>query len=175
MKFPYVPVSELRRYFNQLSLPQLIEINRSYGPHFEQLDDRIDRCTNDLADANARLAQLNQRKHDHQQTYDAVEIREAVYQSTRRSVLADSSRTSRYLGMQAVGSSPMELFDSELLTINTEISKANNQIERLNDVIDNLGKAKTGAISELRILNSIMDEKKKEVLEETNTTQPRGL
>ncbi|KTD69114.1 MULTISPECIES: hypothetical protein [Legionella] len=173
MKFPNKTAFELRQYFSQLSLAQLTVINISYGPHFERLEERIECCNSNLTDKKARLARLIQERKDAQQTYEAVEIREAEYQKILASVLADSSRTNRFLGRQAMGDSPMVLFKLELAHLDADISIASEDIQEFNATLDALNQKKKGAISEFRILESVRDEKKRYAFEETQTAQSK--
>ncbi|AWN74958.1 hypothetical protein LEAN103870_15960 [Legionella anisa] len=159
-KFPHITPAELRRYFNRLNLNQLLEINHSYGPHFISLDNRIDKCNADLRTANSRLAELQISKQTHDQNYDNVEIREAEFKLRLQSVLADSDQTARYIGRQAVGSSPMALFSIEDQYLAMEISNVSQTIRDLNETIADLEQKKKGAVSELRILNSVIELKR---------------
>lgn len=172
MKFPNKTAHELRQYFNQLTLTQLIEINHSYEPHFYRLDDRISQCTAGLVSVNARLIELTQRKQAHQQTLEAVELREAEYQKILTSVLDDTSRTGRFLGRQALSDSPMETYDFELFNIETEISRATNKFEQLTESSIDLEQKKRRAVSELRTLNSVIEEKRQYLVDASQTAQP---
>ncbi|KTD69113.1 MULTISPECIES: hypothetical protein [Legionella] len=172
MKFPNKTAYELRQYFNQLTLTQLIEINRSYEPHFYRLDDRISQCTVGLISVNARLIALTQRKQAYEQTLEAVELREAEYQKVLASVLDDSSRTGRFLARKALSASPMETYDFELFNIETEISRVSNKIEQLIETSTDLEQKKRRAVSELRTLNSVIEEKRQYLADASQTAQP---
>ncbi|WP_392536597.1 hypothetical protein [Legionella sp. 227] len=163
-KFPNRTAFELRQYFKQLTLGQLLEINRSYGPHFEQLEERIERCNKNIVDAQERLERFEERKQAHLNNYDTVETSEAAYRAQLNSVLADSSRTDRFLGRQAAGASPMEQYDYQKLHLVTEISNHSEKIDHLIQLLTALEQKKTDAISELRILNRVITEKRAEIL-----------
>ncbi|KTD74132.1 hypothetical protein [Legionella tucsonensis] len=168
-KFPHKNPAELHRYFSQLSLDKLIEINHSYGPHFESLESRIDKCQLDLINANRRLTQLQMLKQTHQQNYEDVEAREAEYQSSLQSVLADSNPIDRYIGRQAVGTSPMVAYAAESQSIMTKISDVSQLIIDLTNTIAALEQKKTAAVSELRILNRVIEEQKRLMPEPTSS------
>ncbi|KTC80259.1 hypothetical protein [Legionella cherrii] len=170
-KFPNKTAFELRQYFRQLTLEQLLDINHSYGPHFEQLEERIDRCNKDLANAQERLDGLKNRKQVHQNNYGTVETLEAAYRAQLNSVLADYSRTNRFLGRQAAGASPMEQYDYQKLHLDTEISNTSEKIDHLNQLVTGLEQKKTDAISELRILNRVITEKRAVILNQV-TAEP---
>ncbi|HHT0591992.1 TPA: hypothetical protein ACTXXA_000546 [Legionella anisa] len=159
-KFPHITPAELRRYFNGLNLSQLLQINHSYGHHFISLDNRIDKYNADLSTANNRLAQLQISKQTHDQNYHNVEVHEAEFKVRLQSVLADSDQTARYLGRQAVGSSPMDLFSMKAQSLAMEMSNVSQKIRDLNARIADLEEKKEGAASELRILNSVIKEKR---------------
>lgn len=177
-KFPGKTPIELRQYFNQYSLSQLIEINRSYGQHFASLEDRIDFSNNALNKATQYLIQLKERQLAHNQAYDKVEMHEEEYQSTLQSVLSDSDPTDRLLGRKSVGDSPLNIYNNTSLFIASEISRESELISNLNVTLAALAQKKSAAVSELRILNSII-EQKKQLLSEAeaiNTmTIPPGL
>ncbi|HHF7367451.1 TPA: hypothetical protein ACPSKY_002585 [Legionella bozemanae] len=169
-KFPHKTPGELRRYFNQQSLDKLLEINRSYGPHFESLDAQVDRYKNTLKEANWRLVYFTERHSAHLQTYEEAEIREASYQSTRKAMLSETDQTDRLLGLKALGASPMELYEYEKRCLRGEISKASDEIQRMNTCIATVEQKKNGAVSELRILNSVI-EAKRQIIPEVASNQ----
>ncbi|STY29882.1 Uncharacterised protein [Legionella wadsworthii] len=160
-KFPNKTPYELRQYFNSLDLNQLIELNRSYGPHFVSLEERLDKSQEDLKQERKRLIQFQEKKQKHLLSYKEVETNEELFQKNMESVCSIQSRTDRYMGRQSLGYSPMQLYSSESLFIDTEISKASQMIQSLENIIASLEEKKTIAVSELRILNSIIDKRRK--------------
>ncbi|MGM9454734.1 hypothetical protein ACTAZI_15525 [Legionella bozemanae] len=159
-KFPHKTPNELRRYFSQLSLGQLLEINRSYGPHFESLDAQDEGYKKNIKELNPRLAYFTEKYEAHLQTYEDVEIREATYQSNRNAMLSEMDQTDRLLGFKTLGISPMEIYEYEARCLRGEISKTSDEIKRLNACIATVEQKTRGAVSELRILNSVIDLKR---------------
>ncbi|MCE0724435.1 MULTISPECIES: hypothetical protein [Legionella] len=159
-KFPLKTPAELRRYFNQQSLDKLIEINHSYEPHFVSLDNRVDELKKVLNEAGTRRAYFIGRQKAHLKTYEATAIHEESYQSTRNEVLMETNQTDRNLGLKAMGISPMEMYEYEERSISEEISKTSDEIKRANDAILVLEQKKRTAVSELRILNDVIKEKR---------------
>lgn len=158
-KFPNKTSGELRRYFNQFDLAQLKKLNSSYIPHFEALERQIENCEEEVKALNERLNLLTRQKHMHEQTRSEVERHEAIFQSNLRSVLEISSRTDRYLGRQAAGDSPMNLYEYELFAINSNLTDATLRKKKLEETLADLSTKKQAAVSEVKILNDVIEEK----------------
>ncbi|PWY54296.1 hypothetical protein DGG96_17760 [Legionella qingyii] len=172
-KFPHKTPFELRQYFKQQDLPQLIRINREYEPHFVWIDNRLDQHNDALKVAEARLAQLLESKRAHELTYEHVVDEETGFQQTLGGVLSDTDQTDRYLGRQAAGYSPMTSYDLKSQYLCTQISHASEQVSSLNEWIADLKQKKTAAVCELRILNQVIGEKKRALeVEKTCTAGP---
>ncbi|WP_454781799.1 hypothetical protein [Legionella sp. WA2022007384] len=172
-RFPNKTPYELRQYFKQLDLAQLIKINQDYGPHFISLEDRLDHHRETLRVAEERLAKLRQDKESLESKYDQVAEEEAGYQKTLQGVLCDTDHTDRFLGRQAAGYSPLASFELKSRYIYTELSQAAERVNGLNRIIENLEQRKTAAISELKILNKVIEEKRNVfAAEQIQTSKP---
>lgn len=160
-KFPNKTAKELRQYFNKLDLNQLVDINRSYGPHFSQLEERLDKCHENLIQERERLIQFQEKREVHLLKLEEVEMNEEIFQRNLASVNASQSRTERYIGRQSLGYSPMELYSMESVFLNSELSKITQNIQYQEDTITILQQKKSAAVSELRILNSVIEERRR--------------
>lgn len=160
-QFPKKTSSELRCYFNSLDLKKLIQLNRSYGPHFEKLDARIDSCKNDLDNEKKRLEELKAEKSSHELCYEKAETQEKKYKQNFDGVLSNRNSSEHFLGRKALGHSPMQLYKSDVFCFNYFILESTRKIELLDSRLSALEANKKTAFSELRILNSIIEEKKK--------------
>ncbi|MBI2785377.1 MAG: hypothetical protein HYX60_03330 [Legionella longbeachae] len=159
-QFPYKTQSELRGYFKRHNLMDLMEINRSYGPYFTSLEGRIDNYNHTLVDENLKLKNLKMKKEQHEQGYDKATKQEEEFKSTSESLLGISSRTELFLIRQSLGYSPMDTYNSILINLEERIFRTNTTIENLNKALNDLNQRKKGAISELRLLNHVIEEKK---------------
>ncbi|AUH73617.1 hypothetical protein [Legionella sainthelensi] len=158
-RFPNKTHHELRQYFKKLSLEQLNEQNCFYGPHFENLEDKIDECNQDLANENKHRLTLQEQKSTHELTYNSVVASEQEFRLSLESLNDITDHSERFLARKSIGFSPIEMYNQKLSGITTPIYKSNLMIEHLTKRLEDLIKKKSGAISELKILNSIIQEK----------------
>lgn len=167
-KFPNKTTHELRQYFQQQSLEKLQEINRSYGPHFTNIENSIERITETLETLTEKQNNLLSEQEDLANYYPKAEEEEKEYKNTLEAIMSDSNGAERYLALQALGMSPLHSYHQKSLGLDDEIRRITQEIEQLNSQISLLNTKKSWAITELRILNSIIEEKKKEY---TNDSQ----
>ncbi|QMT60891.1 hypothetical protein [Legionella sp. PC997] len=160
-RFPNKTAFELRQYFKSLDLPQLIKINREYGPHFISIEDRIDQHKATIKILSERLSKLKENQRAHELTFEKVVEAEAGFQQTLKGVLCDTDQTDRYLGRQAAGFSPLTSYEHHALTLLTEIAQTSDRVSGLNQCIADLEQRKTAAVSELKILNKVIEEKRR--------------
>ncbi|WP_454784222.1 hypothetical protein [Legionella sp. WA2024007413] len=160
-RFPHKTAFELRQYFQGLDLPHLIKINREYGPHFISIEDRIDQHKATIKILSERLSKLKENQRAHDLKFEKVLEEEAGFQQTLKGVLCDTDHTDRYLGRQAAGFSPLTSYEHHALTLLTEIAQTSERVSGLNQSIADLEQKKTAAVDELRILNSIIEEKRR--------------
>lgn len=167
-KFPNKTTSELRQYFQQQSLEKLQEIRRSYDPHFISIKNSIERITGTLETLTEKQNNLLSEQEDLSNYYPKAEAAEKEYKNTLEAIMSDSNGAERYLALQALGMSPLNSYHQKSLSLDNEIHRITQEIERLNSQISSLNTKKSWAFTELRILNSIIEEKKKEY---TNDSQ----
>ncbi|KGP64265.1 hypothetical protein EP47_04245 [Legionella norrlandica] len=168
-KFPYKTSKELREYFIKEGLDKLKEINRSYEPHFIKLDNTIDEITKDIGNRKQQLSHFKETLELHQKGYQAAVQAENEHQICRQSLLENNdSGAERFLQLQTLGSSPMEVYHQTSFGLGEDISRLTREIDRLNNRLTNQNDRKSRAISELKILNSIIDEKSRQLSQEEN-------
>ncbi|KTD60605.1 hypothetical protein Lsai_0063 [Legionella sainthelensi] len=158
-RFPNKTHHELRQYFKKLSLEQLNEQNCFYGQHFENLEDKLDECNQALVTEIRHRHILQEQKNNHELTYDSVVESEQGFRLSLESLNDITDHSERFLARKSIGISPMELYNQKLSDISTPMYQSNLMIEHLTKRLDDLTKKKSGAISELKILNSIIQEK----------------
>ncbi|WP_058512547.1 hypothetical protein [Legionella santicrucis] len=158
-RFPNKTPYELRQYFKKLSLDQLIEQNHFYGLHFENLEDQIDKCNQTLVAESKHRHTLQEQKNNHDLTYDSVVLSEQEFRLSLESLNDITDPSERFLARKSIGVSPMEVYNQESLCFITPIHQSDLMIEHLTKSLGDLTKKKSGAISELKILNSIIREK----------------
>ncbi|QEY52258.1 hypothetical protein [Legionella longbeachae] len=158
-RFPNKTHYELSQYFKKLSLEQLKEQNRSYGPHFENLEEKIDKCSQDLAAESKHWQTLKDQKSTHEFSYDSMVLSEQEFRQNMESLNDIMDHSERFLARKSVGISPSELYYQQLSCLENPIQQSNLMIERLANKLEHLTKKKKEAISELKTLNSIIEEK----------------
>ncbi|HAT8178671.1 TPA: hypothetical protein JA361_04165 [Legionella pneumophila] len=162
-KFPHKNPETLRQYFQEQNLEKLIQINHSYGPHFENLENTIDRLTQEISTRTEKLSQLLKRQEEHSQNYGKIVIEQERYESNRASIMSDScTGAERYLALGALGMSPFDYYHNNSRNLQNEIEMTNKKLNELNAHLALWKNQRSKAVSELRILNSVIDEKKKE-------------
>ncbi|HAT6977733.1 TPA: hypothetical protein F8R96_16225 [Legionella pneumophila] len=162
-RFPHKTPETLRQYFREKDLGQLIEINRSYGPHFENLENRIDRLTQAISTQKGKLSQFLKAQEELYQNYEKIVIEQERYENNRASIMSDScTGAERYLALAALGMSPLDCYHNNNLNLQYEIDTTNKKLNELNTHLALWKNQRSKAVSELKILNSVIDERRKE-------------
>ncbi|HAT8250918.1 TPA: hypothetical protein ACJT8R_002826 [Legionella pneumophila] len=162
-KFPHKNPETLRQYFREKNLEQLLEINQSYGPHFEKLENTIDRLTQEISTRAEKLPSLLKRLEELAQNYGKIAIEQERYEDTLASIMSDScTGAERYLALTALGMSPLDSYHQHSSNIQNEIDTISKRLNELNSHLALWKNQKSKAISELKILNSVIEEKRKE-------------
>ncbi|HAT1868808.1 TPA: hypothetical protein JAZ42_11855 [Legionella pneumophila] len=163
-KFPHKTPETLRQYFRGKSLEQLIEINRSYGPHFENLENTIDRLTQEISTREEKLSGLLKGREELSQNYGKIVIEQEQYENNRSSIMSDScTGAERYLALAALGMSPFDCYHNNSWNLQNEIDTTYKKLNELNSHLAFWKNQKSKAVSELKILNPIIDEKRREL------------
>ncbi|MCW8396860.1 hypothetical protein [Legionella sp. PATHC039] len=163
-KFPYKNPETLRQYFRGKSLEQLIEINLSYGPHFENLENTIDRLTQEISTREEKLSVLLKGREELSQNYEKIVIEQQQYENNRSSIMGDScTGAERYLALNALGMSPLDRYYSNSNSLQNEIDATYKKLNELNSHLALSKNQRSKAVSELKILNPIIDEKRREL------------
>ncbi|HAT2049314.1 TPA: hypothetical protein JBK40_15365 [Legionella pneumophila] len=163
-KFPHKNPETLRLYFQGKNLEQLIEINRSYGPHFENLENTIDRLTQEISTQKGKLSGLLKANEELSQSYDKIVVEQERFESNRSSIMSDScTGAERYLALSALGMSPLDCYHSNSRSLQNEIDTTNKKLKELNTHLALWKNQRSKAVSELKILNPIIDEKRREL------------
>ncbi|HGK7611359.1 TPA: hypothetical protein ACJ6J3_11965 [Legionella pneumophila] len=163
-KFPHKTPETLRQYFQAKDLGQLIEINHSYEPHFENLENTIDRLTQEISTRAEKLPSLLKRLEELAQNYGKIAIEQERYEDTLASIMSDScTGAERYLALSALGMSPFDSYHHNSRNLQNEIDTINKKLNELNSHLALWKNQRSKAVSELKILNSIIDEKRKEL------------
>ncbi|HAZ7574204.1 TPA: hypothetical protein J8J82_002566 [Legionella pneumophila] len=163
-KFPHKTPETLRQYFREKNLEQLIEINRSYGPHFENLENAIDRLTQAISTQEVKLSRLLKEQEEISQNYGKIVIEQEQYENNRSSIMSDScTGAERYLALNALGKSPLDCYYSNSSRLQNEIDATYKKLSELNSHLALWKNQRSKAVSELKILNPIIDEKRREL------------
>ncbi|HAT7072632.1 TPA: hypothetical protein JAN90_07605 [Legionella pneumophila] len=163
-KFPYKNPETLRQYFRGKNLEQLIEINHSYGPHFENLENTIDRLTQEISTREEKLSGLLKGREELSQNYEKLVIEQQQYENNRSSIMSDScTGAERYLALNALGISPLDRHYSNSSSLQNEIDATYKKLNELNSHLALWKNQRSKAVSELKILNLIIDEKRREL------------
>jgi hypothetical protein len=165
-KFPFKTPYELREYFEKQSLQKLVEINRSYGPHFEQLDnDEIQ--TNGLIELKTmEFAKVEENIDKHRQEFKQAQEQQISYELNLSNIRDERSDIDRVMGLRALGMPPMALYDEQTSTLCYQHSQISSELERLNARIVQIKDKVSRAVYELKILNDVIE--KRTQLEQTN-------
>ncbi|KTC83532.1 hypothetical protein [Legionella cincinnatiensis] len=158
-RFPNKTHHELCQYFKKLSLDQLKKENHAYGAHFENLENKIDECNRALVVECQHRHSLQEQKSNYELTYDSVVLSEQEYRLSLESLNDITDHSERFLARKSIGISPMEVYNQKLSYLITSVQQSHLRIEHLTKRCEDLTKKKSGAISELKILNSIIQEK----------------
>lgn len=163
-KFPHKNPETLRQYFREKNLEQLLEINQSYGPHFENLENAIDRLTQEISTREEKLSGLLKGREELAQNYEKIVIEQERYEDNRASIMSDScTGAERYLALSALGMSPFDSYHHNSRNLHNEINATYKKLNELNSHLALWKNQRSKAVSELKILNSIIDEKRKEL------------
>ncbi len=163
-KFPHKNPETLRQYFREKNLEQLLEINQSYGPHFEKLENAIGRQTEEISTRTEKLSWLLKDKKELSQNSEKIAIEQEQYERNRASIMSDScTGAERYLALTALGMSPLDSYHQHSSNIQNEIDTISKRLNELNSHLALWKNQKSKAISELKILNSVIEEKRKEL------------
>lgn len=167
--YPEKNPDKLLEFLNDMPLHELVALNRRYGPHFEKLEEKIEGTEQDIKADQGQLVTLEEQ-------YDALEQQIITEAGKRKEALASlpGNGAERYLqlGFFSVSS----VADNQQARVSIEIKKIKKRI------IDNemqradLTKEKKESISELKIVNSVLARKRKEVgadrLEPSSSSSP---
>lgn len=163
-KFPHKTPETLRQYFQAKDLGQLIEINHSYGPHFENLENAIDRLTQKISTQKGKLSGFIKEQEEISQNYGKIVIEQERFENNRASIMSDScTGAERYLALSALGMSPFDCYHSNSRRLQDQIDTTNKKLNELNSHLALWKNQRSKAVSELKILNSIIDEKRREL------------
>ncbi len=150
-------INELRIYLNSLPLEQLVKLNRSYGPHFEELSRREDRTK-------AHLELLQQKLTLQQQIYQDLLIEQPIAKAEeqewlkRRELLDEGgSRTERFLLKRHLGDSPLAIYNLNVLSQQCAISNLTQQIHAAESQNEAVKNDFILTVQELKILNGIIE------------------
>ncbi|HCR5122582.1 TPA: hypothetical protein OO122_001019 [Legionella pneumophila] len=164
-KFPHKNSETLRQYFREKNLEQLIEINQSYGPHFEKLENAIDRLTQQISTQKGKLSGFLKEQEKISQNYGEIVIEQERFENNRASIMSDScTGAERYLALTALGMSPLDCYHSNSRSLQNEIDTTSKRLNELNSYLAFWKNQRSKAFSELHILNSVIEEKRKEFL-----------
>lgn len=158
-------LSELNTYLRQLALTQLITINRQCGSYFENLEERLDKIAQQISAQQLNLEELNKKLASHmeneQQAIDEENSRKESISS------CSGNGAERYLALSIYRSyTPLEAFEEKRRQIESSIRAAKTDIQNLNNAHDALVLDKSHSFAQLRTLNLIIEEKRKDALVE---------
>lgn len=156
---------DMRQYFNQFSVEKLKKLNRSYGPSFEKLEEKIDACTQTL---DAERNRLNELQRNHEVTNEMVLQSEEQFKINLEVLNEMTDQAERFLQRKSLSMSPMNSYHYELSQIDAQISQSTKAIEQLSNELNVLTKQKQDDIFALKILNSVIQQKEEELI---NTAQ----
>lgn len=163
-KFPHKTPETLRQYFQAKDLGQLTEINHSYGPHFENLENTIDSLIQKISTREEKLSGLLKRQEKLSQNFKKIVIEQEQYENNRSSIMSDScTGAERYLALNALGMSRLDCYYSNSSSLQNEIDATYKKLNELNSHLALWKNQRSKAVSELKILNSIIDEKRREL------------
>lgn len=165
-RFPNRTQYELSVYFNGLDLDQLKKLNHGYGDHFERLEERLEKIQKQQVFNKQQIESITLKiqKLDEQTPFLAAQ--DEQYYRTREIIAGTSSRSERYLAYQSLGSSPSEIYSSDLRELNTSLQQALENKEGLSNQVQTIMFAKSRAVSELKLLNRVIDSKNTAALQQ---------
>lgn len=162
-KYPGKSTVELYAYFRNLPLDKLKDINRSYGPLFERLENCIDNGSNRIEAMERRRQKIEEERDTHIQTYDKVATEQLAFEKSFNIFLLDDlcgSRSERYLARQSFNTSPMDIYDLKLNHFSNSIFDLTSKIAFIQRNLNASLQEKRVAFMELKILNEVIEEKR---------------
>lgn len=164
-KFPTKTHYELHVYFSNLTLQNLLEINRSYGPHFENLEKRIENTEALIVQKGQLLQRLVEDKLKLEAEAPALKEQDTLYYRTREDMRESLDGAELYLANQYLGLSPGTLHRDSTYRVNSQMSKVSGDISYLDIQLKELNASKSGAVKELKLLNRIIKDKEEELVQ----------
>lgn len=154
--YPEKNPDELLEFLNDMLLHELVALNRSYGPHFEELEEKIERTQQAIEADQKQLGALKEQ-------YDALEQQSIAEAEKRKEALASlpGNGAERYLQLSFFG--VFSVADNQQAKVSIEMKKIKEQINNNETQLSDLTKEKKASISELSIVNSVLAIKRTEV------------
>lgn len=153
--YPGITTHELLKMLRNMSLEEILIVNRSYGPYFDALGNSIDNVKAKIAQCEEMLLSLDKE-------YKALEIEITVESTRRREVLSSlpGNGPERYLVLNSL--SQPSLNESQQMKISERISAVKKELSTSKSALLNLEKDNTDSFDELKKVIAILDEKRKE-------------
>lgn len=164
-KFPTKTLYELQVYFSNLTLQNLLEINRSYGPHFVNLEERIENTESSIVQKGQLLQRLVEDKLKLEAEAPALEEQDKRYYRTRDDMRESLAGAELYLANQYIGLSPSIVHKDSTYRVSSQMNRVSEDISDLDTQLNRLNASKLRAIEELRLLNRIIEDKKEELVQ----------
>ncbi|KTD01872.1 hypothetical protein [Legionella feeleii] len=154
--YPDKKTDELFEFLNDMLLHELVALNHSYGPHFEALEDKIERTEQDIRGDQEQLVALQER-------YDALERQSIAEAEKRKEAFASlpGNGAERYLQLGFFG--VFSVADSQQGKVSIEIKKIKERIKNNETQLSDLIEEKKASMDELIIVNSVLALKRKRV------------
>lgn len=163
-------INEVRLHLDLLTIVELRSINQRYASYFEQLFDKKDKSTIELAVLHQKISALKHALKEHQLTYQSVNAANEHWQESKsQAVESTNSRTERYMIKNQYITSPLEDYETELLRLTSSIQVLEESIQTLGHKLECVKQNIALTIIELKILNSVLDRKEQVV---ANQNQP---
>lgn len=152
--YPEKKPDELLEFLNDMPLERLEALNRSYGPHFEKLEENIETTEQGIEADQEQLVALQDR-------YDALERQSIAEAEKRKEALASlpGNGAERYLQLGFFG--VFFVADSQQGKVSIEIKKIKERIKNNETQLIDLIEEKKASIDELIIVNSVLAIKRK--------------
>ncbi|HHF7344198.1 TPA: hypothetical protein ACPSKB_000599 [Legionella feeleii] len=154
--YPEKKTDELFEFLNDMLLHELVALNHSYGPHFEALEEKIERTEQDIRADQEQLVALQER-------YDELERQSIVEAEKRKEALASlpGNGAERYLQLGYF--SVFSVADNQQAKVSIDIKKIKKRISDNEMQRAELTQEKKESITELSIVNSVLALKRKRV------------
>lgn len=157
-KFPNKTPHALREYFQSCTIEQLITINHEYGPHFERLGNNQDHLKASIEKKTQLITSLQQRITRLNQELPQIRQAQVFYEQDSISILDEHDTAERSLALKSLGRSPMERYNEQESSLNLALLMLREEIQALNEQLKHVNSLFSRACSELRILNSVIDQ-----------------